>query len=301
MNRQNVLIAAAVSLAMLWPTACIQPYTVAPADPVPPPTDIDLDQVLFLSDWTRGGSVRLTNGEYREPAAPGSSAELVIQATGDIARGELNGKPSAAVLLVTNAGGSGSFFDLALLRWQAGRWVNTDTAELGDRVQAHALTIEDDAIRIDLTTHGPGDPMCCPSLRVKRLFTVQDDRLAEKNAAARPAALAAAVGPVWKWKFSRYSNDTQSVPPDPDHYTLQLLPEGNVSVRADCNRAGGVYRIEDHQITMDITHSTMAACPPDSLEQDFIKDLNAAAIYFIRDGTLFIDLKYDSGTMEFLP
>ena len=60
-------------------------------------------------------------------------------------------------------------------------------------------------------------------------------------------------------------------------------------------------RIKDQQITAEITHSTMAACPPDSLEQVFIKDLNAAAIYFMREDTLYIDLKYDSGTMEFLP
>jgi heat shock protein HslJ len=286
---------------MLWLAACIHTSAVAPANPVAPPADIDLDQVIFLSGWTRDGTVRLIDGEYREPAAPGSAADLVIQAAGDIARGELNANPSAAIVLVTNAGGSGTFFDLALLRWQSGRWINTDTAELGDRVQVHTVAIEADTIRIDLTTHGPGDPMCCPSLRVERLFTVQDDRLAEKSASARPANLPAVAGPVWKWKISRYSNDTQSVPPDPGHYTLQLLPEGHVSVRADCNRAGGVYRIEDHQITIDITHSTMAACPPDSLEQDFIKDLNAAVIYFIRDGTLFIDLKYDSGTMEFLP
>jgi hypothetical protein len=43
----------------------------------------------------------------------------------------------------------------------------------------------------------------------------------------------------------------------------------------------------------------MAACPPDSLEQTFIKDLNAAVIYFIHEGNLYLDLKYDTGTMKF--
>ena len=45
----------------------------------------------------------------------------------------------------------------------------------------------------------------------------------------------------------------------------------------------------------------MAACPPGSLETNFLKDLGAAAIYFIREEILYIDLKYDSGTMAFLP
>jgi len=225
----------------------------------------------------------------------------VIQAAGDIAYGEISGSPSAAVVLATNAGGSGTFFDLALLQWQSGRWINTDMAELGDRVQIHAVAIEDNVIRVDLTTHGPGDPMCCPSHRSERLFTVHSERLATSGAFSQPASSSAVVGIVWKWQRSHYNNDTESVPPNADHYTVQLLPEGNIAVRADCNRAGGVYRLENQQITIEITHSTMAACPPNSLEQVFIKDLNAAAIYFIKEGALYLELQYDTGTMQFLP
>jgi hypothetical protein len=43
----------------------------------------------------------------------------------------------------------------------------------------------------------------------------------------------------------------------------------------------------------------MAACPEGSLEDEFVRGLTAAAIYFIKDGDLYIDLKYDSGTMRF--
>ena len=269
--------------------------------PDAPPAELDLGQVSFLSSWTASGNARLTNGVYREPAAPGSTADLVIQTTGDIARGDMNGIPSAAVILTTNAGGSGTFFDLALLQWRSSAWVNTDTAELGDRVAVHSVIIEKNTIRVDLTTHGPGDPMCCPSLRMERYYIIQKNRLTERRAASQPAATSSIVGRVWKWQHSRYNNDTESVPSNPDQYTFELLPDGNIGVRADCNRAGGTYRIENQQITIEITHSTMAACPPDSLEQAFLKDLNAAAIYFIRDETLYIDMKYDSGTMAFQP
>jgi heat shock protein HslJ len=269
--------------------------------PDAPPAGLDLDEVPFLSAWTASGTARLTNGVYREPAAPGSSADLVIQATGDIARGDMNGIPSAAVILTTNAGGSGTFFDLALLQWQSSAWVNTGTAELGDRVAVHSVIIERNTIRVDLTTHGPGDPMCCPSLRTKRYYIIQKNRLTERRASSQPAAASSIVGRVWKWQHSRYNNDTESVPSNPDQYTFELLPDGNIGVRADCNRASGTYRIENQQITIEITLSTMAACPPDSLEQTFLKDLNAAAIYFNREETLYIDMKYDSGTMAFQP
>ena len=281
-------------LAIVWLAACSH----MPASPAP---EVDLDQVKFMSSWTSSGTVRLTNGAYREPAAPGSAAELVIRTTGSIVHSEINTIPSAAVILVTDAGGSGTFFDLALLTWQSGRWMNTDTAELGDRVKIHTVTIERNTIRVDLTAHGPGDPMCCPSQRNVRLFTVQNSRLTAANPGPQKASMPSIVGVNWLWKRSRYNNDTESVPNKPDHYTFQLLPEGNISVRADCNRAGGTYRIADQRITIEVTHSTMAACPPDSLERKFLRDLNAAAIYFFRGDTLYIDMKYDSGTMEFSP
>jgi len=43
----------------------------------------------------------------------------------------------------------------------------------------------------------------------------------------------------------------------------------------------------------------MAACPEGSLEDEFVRELSGAAIYFMKDGDLFINLKYDSGTMGF--
>jgi len=43
----------------------------------------------------------------------------------------------------------------------------------------------------------------------------------------------------------------------------------------------------------------MAACPPDSLADRFMKDLAAARIAFMRDGDLYLDLMYDTGTMIF--
>ena len=77
------------------------------------------------------------------------------------------------------------------------------------------------------------------------------------------------------------------------------MPNGKLHVRADCNRFGGTYSLEGKRLTNDLTHSTRIMCPPDSLEEVFKKDLIAAAIYFFKDGFLYLDLKYDSGTMKF--
>ena len=113
------------------------------------------------------------------------------------------------------------------------------------------------------------------------------------------AEAAAVVGVDWKWVASRYGNDTEARPADPARYRLRLERDGTLRVRVDCNQAGGVYRISGSAIVIEVTHSTMAACEPGSLDRTFLRDLRAAATYFMRQGKLFLDLKYDTGTMEF--
>jgi len=109
------------------------------------------------------------------------------------------------------------------------------------------------------------------------------------------------VGPVWQWTQTLYNDDSRVKPTDPENYTVQFLKDGTISVKADCNQKGGMYSIPrgEKSISIEITHSTMAACPEGSLEGEFVKGLSAAAIYFIRNGDLYIDLNYDTGTMQF--
>jgi len=86
--------------------------------------------------------------------------------------------------------------------------------------------------------------------------------------------------------------------PDPHNYTVQFLEEGTLTVKADCNMKGGTYSAEGKILSIEITHSTMAACSEGSLEDEFVRALSGAAIYFIKDDNLYIDMKYDSGTMK---
>ena len=107
------------------------------------------------------------------------------------------------------------------------------------------------------------------------------------------------VGIVWKWQRTAYNNDTRAEPPDPSRYTILLVPDGRLSVHLDCNAGGGRYTLDGSSLTLEVTHTTMAACPPGTLDQRFMKDLAAARIAFLRDGDLYLDLMYDSGTMKF--
>ena len=106
------------------------------------------------------------------------------------------------------------------------------------------------------------------------------------------------TGGVWKWHQSLYNNDQKSVPPNPSHYTISFNPDGTINIQADCNRGGGTFSIKGKRISLEVTHTTRAMCPPESLEQAFIKDLNASNIFFFSEGNLYIDLKYHKGTMK---
>ncbi len=258
----------------------------------------DLGSMTFLSTWFPSGKVTLSRGEYREPAAPDSASEIMVKLSDKKVFGMINGRQSGAVVLITDPGGSGTFYDLALLSKEAEGWVNRDIAFLGDRVKVHTIEIKNNEIVVSITTHGPGEPMCCPTLEVKKRFAVQEGRLVPA-AGGESEEESRITGKVWQWVQSLYNNDSKNVPNQTENYTIQFLEDGKINVKADCNRKGGVYSTDGKRISIEITHSTMAACEEGSLEESFVRDLTGSAIFFFKDGDLYIDLKYDTGTMKF--
>jgi len=140
-------------------------------------TPIDFDSILFSSTRTRSGTVRFTHGKYREPLAPGSVSELVMTVTDHWAMGLVNGEEAVGVVLTSDLGGSGTFYDLALLMKKTGGWRHVDTMFLGDRVRILSVIFHENRLIVDLISHAPHDPLCCPSSRVKRVFAVDTGRL----------------------------------------------------------------------------------------------------------------------------
>lgn len=268
----------------------------APGKSVAQPS-ADPANMTYRSAWRDAGVVTLTQGTYREPAAPGSAAELVVRLSDRRVFGTVGGRDAGAVVLVTETGGTGTFYDLALLVRQGNGWVNSDVVALSDRVDIHGLTMRDDRVVVEMTTRGPRDPMCCPTLRLERRYALQGDRLvaAGESPVVPPSVL---VGPVWQWAETRYNNDTRAAPSRPEAYTVQFAANGTVAVRADCNQKGGTYTLREKSLDIAITHSTMAMCPEDSLEGMFVRDLAGVAVWFIRDGELYLDIKHDTGTMR---
>jgi pimeloyl-ACP methyl ester carboxylesterase/heat shock protein HslJ len=104
------------------------------------------------------------------------------------------------------------------------------------------------------------------------------------------------------WMWIGFTDPTQQYSLDqPESYTLAFQTDGTVNIKADCNNAIGAYTVDGSSIQIEVGPMTMAACPPESLSEQFIEHLGYAAIYFFEDGNLFIDLFADGGTMEFAP
>ncbi len=123
-----------------------------------------------------GSRYRLKDGEYQ--AGEGLDDYVQVKLS-EVTVGDLNGdgKPDLAVVLVSNFGGSGHFYELTALLNEGRSFKQTDTLELGDRVEIKSLGIEDRRIYLTLLTHGPDDPMCCPSQKKELVAYLKSGKL----------------------------------------------------------------------------------------------------------------------------
>lgn len=105
---------------------------------------------------------------------------------------------------------------------------------------------------------------------------------------------------TWQWESTTTPVEKIDVP-NPERYTILLKDEGKIEARFDCNRGGGSYEISAAKLSFGPLMSTRMACPPESLDGPFMRDLQRVVSFFIDDAHLYLELPYDSGTMKFRP
>jgi hypothetical protein len=142
-----------------------------------------LENAAYQSEFTQSGEVTLENGVYSEEAAPGSAGQVRVSLTDTIVSGISSaGQPMTAVVLISNSGGSGTFYTLHVMEPQDGL-VNTASILLGDRVQINSMEIVNGQIVVDMVQAGPNDPLCCPTQHVVNTYDRQGDQLILVNSA----------------------------------------------------------------------------------------------------------------------
>ena len=107
----------------------------------------------------------------------------------------MDGTSAAAVVLRTDPGGSGTFFDLHLVtRSDDGTLSSAAHRLVGDRIRLQGLRFSGSEIRIDFTGFAPTDPLCCPTVNIARQYALRDGALTLTRATESPAHLAVLAG-----------------------------------------------------------------------------------------------------------
>jgi uncharacterized lipoprotein YbaY len=123
------------------------------------------------------------------------------------------------------------------------------------------------------------------------------------TAARGPGAAAASDTPagltntLWQWQGT-YASDWL-LTDDPTRYTVTFGDDGTLAVQADCNRGTGSYTVDGSSISIGLLATTLALCPPGSLDSQFLQHLQAANLYLLQDGELYLYLPAGAGTMAF--
>ncbi|MCL4833371.1 MAG: META domain-containing protein [Caldilineaceae bacterium] len=130
--------------------------------------------------------VQLTDGAFAgEPfVAGGASRPTVTLVPDTTALGDLNGDGLAdgVAVLVDDSGGSGTFVYLAARLAEKNASAMGVTLLLGDRVRVESMAIVNGQIEVVAATFTDSDPMCCPSLRTRFLFALEQGALVELSA-----------------------------------------------------------------------------------------------------------------------
>ena len=129
--------------------------------------------------------VTLVDGRYEgEPfGAGGASRPTVTLLPETVTYGDLDGdgRADAAVVLVSDSGGSGTYHYLAVVQSRDGKPANVATVLLGDRVQVRSLAIENGRLLMNLLAHAADDPACCPTLEIIRAFRLEGESLIDAD------------------------------------------------------------------------------------------------------------------------
>ena len=108
-----------------------------------------------------GGKIRLKDGLSEISVAPGSAAKVRTSVKGDPVYGDVDGdgEDDAAVVLVHDPGGSGTFYYIGVVLNAANGNQENQTVLIGDRIVLELVTIFDGAVIVGYLQRRPDEPM----------------------------------------------------------------------------------------------------------------------------------------------
>ena len=142
----------------------------------------DLPNAEYPVENTSTGRAHLKGGVFEESTAPGSATRTKVRLGKVQSFGDVNGDGAedAAVTLVVDPGGSGTFTYLAVVINDKGTAKPVSSILLGDRIVVKSLAIQAGNVVVTILTRKPNESMSMePEFEVTRTFKVQSDKLVE--------------------------------------------------------------------------------------------------------------------------
>jgi heat shock protein HslJ len=110
------------------------------------------------------------------------------------------------------------------------------------------------------------------------------------------------TGVIWELQQIQLNDGQVFTADPPENYTAEFTEEGELFMQVDCNRAIGSFTVEDDRLlAVTLGPTSLAACPPGSISDEYLRFMGSANSFFFRDDELIIELKFDSGAMVFAP
>lgn len=98
---------------------------------------------------------------------------------------------------------------------------------------------------------------------------------------------------VWQWQEPTVG--------DTSKYTIQFLPDGNLGLRADCNRGRGRYQLVGQRLLLQGIAMTLMACPGGTHDREFLQQVNAIDGYQMDGENLVLTTQVSPGKLLFAP
>lgn len=179
-------------------------------------------------------TVTLRDGVFEAEAAPGSAARITVRLVDMAAFGDVDGddRPDAAVVLVTGAGGSGTFVDVVAVRNDAGIARPVARAQIGDRILVREVRIEDRLIVVRMRTRQATDPLTRLTAETTRRYALEGSTLTLRDESRADVPLGSPDDFV-------YRPEPLDLVPGPTRTVRGTLPPGQIAsyiVRGDAGQ-----------------------------------------------------------------
>ena len=100
-------------------------------------------------------------------------------------------------------------------------------------------------------------------------------------------AAIAIAGTLWKLQSFQQSGGANVPVSDPERFTLEFLPSGRMSIRADCNQCASSYSLSGETLAVGPNAAcTRAACLSAPFDQEYVTALTAATVARVSGNTL---------------